>query len=46
MVAATALGDGADGELGTVLFLEDVSQLPKSSGWKRGARSLAGSRTR
>ncbi|MGZ6243079.1 MAG: ATP-binding protein [Candidatus Binataceae bacterium] len=44
MVAATALGDGADGELGTVLFLEDVSQLAKverMEAWREVARRIA-----
>jgi two-component system, NtrC family, nitrogen regulation sensor histidine kinase NtrY len=44
MVAATALGDGAVGELGTVLFLEDVSQLAKverMEAWREVARRIA-----
>ena len=44
MVTATALGDDADGELGTVLFLEDVSQLAKverMEAWREVARRIA-----
>jgi two-component system nitrogen regulation sensor histidine kinase NtrY len=44
MVAASTLGDGADGELGTVLFLEDVSQLAKverMEAWREVARRIA-----
>jgi two-component system nitrogen regulation sensor histidine kinase NtrY len=44
MVTASALGDGVDGELGTVLFLEDVSQLAKverMEAWREVARRIA-----
>jgi len=44
MVTASALGEGADGELGTVLFLEDVSQLAKverMEAWREVARRIA-----
>jgi two-component system nitrogen regulation sensor histidine kinase NtrY len=44
MVTASALGDSADGELGTVLFLEDVSQLAKverMEAWREVARRIA-----
>ena len=44
MVTASALGDGADGELGTVLFLEDVSQIAKverMEAWREVARRIA-----
>ncbi len=43
MVTASALGEG-DGELGTVLFLEDVSQLAKverMEAWREVARRIA-----
>ena len=44
MVTASSLGEGADGELGTVLFLEDVSQLAKVErieAWREVARRIA-----
>jgi two-component system nitrogen regulation sensor histidine kinase NtrY len=44
MVTASSLGEGADGELGTVLFLEDVSQLAKverMEAWREVARRIA-----
>jgi two-component system, NtrC family, nitrogen regulation sensor histidine kinase NtrY len=44
MVTASSLGEGADGELGTVLFLEDVSQLAKVERmevWREVARRIA-----
>jgi two-component system, NtrC family, nitrogen regulation sensor histidine kinase NtrY len=44
MVTATAMGEGADGELGTVIFLEDVSQLAKverMEAWREVARRIA-----
>ena len=44
MVTASALSDGGDGELGTVLFLEDVSQLAKverMEAWREVARRIA-----
>ena len=44
MVTASALGDEADGELGTVLFLEDVSQIAKverMEAWREVARRIA-----
>jgi two-component system nitrogen regulation sensor histidine kinase NtrY len=44
MVTASALGENADGELGTVLFLEDVSQLAKverMEAWREVARRIA-----
>jgi len=44
MVTASAMGEGADGELGTVLFLEDVSQLAKverMEAWREVARRIA-----
>ena len=44
MVTASALGEDAGGELGTVLFLEDVSQLAKverMEAWREVARRIA-----
>jgi two-component system nitrogen regulation sensor histidine kinase NtrY len=44
MVTATAMSEGADGELGTVIFLEDVSQLAKverMEAWREVARRIA-----
>jgi two-component system nitrogen regulation sensor histidine kinase NtrY len=44
MVTASALGEDADGELGTVLFLEDISQLAKverMEAWREVARRIA-----
>jgi two-component system, NtrC family, nitrogen regulation sensor histidine kinase NtrY len=44
MVTASALGEDSDGELGTVLFLEDVSQLAKverMEAWREVARRIA-----
>jgi two-component system, NtrC family, nitrogen regulation sensor histidine kinase NtrY len=44
MVTASTLGDAAGAELGTVLFLEDVSQLAKverMEAWREVARRIA-----
>ena len=44
MVTASTLGDGADEDLGTVLFFEDVSQLAKverMEAWREVARRIA-----
>jgi two-component system, NtrC family, nitrogen regulation sensor histidine kinase NtrY len=44
MVTASTLGDAPDDELGTVLFLEDVSQLAKverMEAWREVARRIA-----
>lgn len=44
MVTASALGEDADSELGTMLFLEDVSQLAKverMEAWREVARRIA-----
>jgi two-component system nitrogen regulation sensor histidine kinase NtrY len=44
MVTASPLGDESDGELGTVLFFEDVSQIAKverMEAWREVARRIA-----
>ena len=44
MVTASALGEGDDGDLGTVLFFEDVSQMAKverMEAWREVARRIA-----